>query len=338
MRLVLVHAGFLLATLVVAYQTWTRDRDYPALPGSVILWSESPEDVSRVSYRGDTLRVVLEQLEDSLGRYLWGTVTRRAPSDASPEADEAAEGTPPAPGRPQVTSQQFLVGQYTEVLLESLARPRALRDLGTVAGEREHVYGITASSPTLEIEFARGTRVLLVGDTVFGTRDRYVKDPSSGALYVLAGTEVNNLETPEGALPERNPHAFAPERVASVTVRTERGERTMRRAESAALRRTTWTPVDAPDRPDQTFANFMDRLQQLWITEFAAEEDAANLESLVRVEYFAETGRGLGYLELLRAEGPQRSEYFVLTEHTRALTHIDPSLGEALDQDVSQLF
>lgn len=321
MRLVRVHAVLLLAALALAYQTWT-DRSNPLEPGSVALWNEDPDDIASIVYEDEPLRVVLERREDEEGAYLWGTVTRAAPTTETP--------APPA------EPMQFLVGEYTEMLLATLADMRALRDLGEVGAEREQEYGLAGAAPRLVVDFGGRTRELSVGGAAFGTSDRYVKDAASGSVYVIPGIPIENLEAPEVGLPDRRPHAFQIERVATVTVRTARGERTMRRSASAAAP-GTWTPPDAPELPDQTFANFMERLQQLWITEYTPATDRSRLQSLARVEYFDANGRVLGHLELLRSGSEQGAEYYLVTEHTRALAKVSAEIAETLDQDVMQL-
>lgn len=319
MRLVVVHAVLLVAALLLAWRTWAGDDVQPAAPGSVLLWNGAPEDVTSVVYEGEATRVLLEQRRDEAGSYLWATVS---------PAGAGGAGEP----------VQFLVGEPATRLLESVAAPRAIRDLGAVDAEREREYGLEEAPARLVVDLGSGGRELLIGATVFGTRDQYVKDPASGRVYVMPGGTIGSLENAESMLPERRPHAFTFDRVSEATLRTERGERTMVRTGTSALGTRSWAPPERPDQPDQTFANFMDRLQQLWIADFAASVDREGLRRLLRVDYSDAAGRPLGHVELLRDDRGDDPEYYVWTEHSRVPARISRSIAEALDQDVAQLF
>ena len=318
MKLVTVHAGLLLAAAVAAYLTWARSDAQPGVPGSILLWSVDPADVTSVAYDIPGKRVVLEQREDDGGRYLWATVV----------ADSAGAA-------PDTT--QFLVGDQTEALLREMAEPRALRELGAVDAAREEEYGLQGAESSLEVSFDSETRRLLVGGTVFGTGDRYVKDEADGEVYVLPGLTLTSLGDAQNALLERRLHAFDPALVATVNVVTPRGERAMRRVAPSPDASPTWTPPDAPDQPDQTFANFMERVQQLFIVDFVPPAGGAT-EPVVRLDYFDASGALMGYGELFRSEGATGPEFHMVTEHTRFPARIHPSAAETGFPDVTQLF
>ena len=322
MRSVLTHAALLLAALAVAYQTWNIDDTAVALRDAILIWNSDQEELASIMYKGPDKRVVLEQRRDDAGTYLWGTLIRGAAS---------ASGSTEA-----VDTTQFIVGEQADFLLRALAMPRAIRDLGAVDAEREQEYGLADAPGHLTVSFGGGERELLIGGSVFATGDRYVKDPSSGRVYVVISSTIHGIENAESVLLERQLHAFDLSDVMTVTVRTAGNERTMRQARGSAS--PAWTPPDAPDQPSQTFANFMNRLEQLWVVSYAPAVDRDSLRMLARIEYLDANGRAMGHVELFRADGEDGPEYLVATEHTRMLAHVHPTVAEPLEADVMQLF
>jgi hypothetical protein len=321
MKAVTSHAVLLVVALAAAYLTWSRGSEAPPAPGSVELWEGRPDELQAIRFEGMGRNVVIERRSDDGGSMLWAVVTPLNPDSA------AQLGVP--------TRSEFLVGEQGDELVRGLAAPRALRDLGTVDAEREREYGLVERTSKLEVDVDGDTHALTVGGFVFGTGDRYVREPESGRVYVLQSTLFPTLESPE-TLTERRLHTFMPDQVRTVVVHAAGAERTMRRG-SSATGGDSWAPADAPDRPDQTFGTFMERVTQLWAEQYAPQVDTGALTELLRVDYQNERGEPLGHLRLLRASGPT-PEYYLLSEHTRVPVRAFAGTLEAVARDVEQLF
>ena len=229
------------------------------------LWSVDVDEISAIVYEAGRRRVSLERREDAVP-YLWGSVTRPVVGDSVSAARD--------------TTTEFLVGQGADGLLALLASPRTLRDLGMLDAEREEEYGLVGSLESLVVRVDQETHELVLGATVFATNDRYVRDATSGRAYVLQGAALGSLVSAEQVYSETRLHAFTLEEVAAVTVRTEQGERTMSKSVTGPAASSSWTPADAPDRPDQTFANFMERLGQLWVSRYEPSVDRGALREV----------------------------------------------------------
>jgi hypothetical protein len=182
------------------------------------------------------------------------------------------------------------------------------------------------------------THELRVGGTVFASGDRYVEDRESGLAYVLPASTVSWLASAEGVLVERRIHPPILDRVATVTVRTERGERTMQKLEGTPGTDATWVAPDEPGRPNQSFATFMDRLEQLSIVSYVPDIDRSALRSLATVTYANASGEAVERLELLRSEAGDEPVYYVVTDHTRVPGRVYGGLAEPVDSDLTQLF
>lgn len=322
MKSVSAYTLLLVASLGLAYQTWTRG-DTVLSPGSLTLWTVDMDKISSIVYEAADKRVAIERREDE-GPYLWGSVTRSVLGDSVSAAND--------------TTTEFLVGQGADGLLALLAAPRILRNLGMLNAEREEEYGLDGSLESLVVQADRETHELLLGTTVFGTNDRYVRDAASGRAYVLQGAALGSLVSAEQVYSETRLHAFTLDAVAAVTVRTERGERTMHKSSTGSSGSPSWTPTDAPfGRPDQTFANFMERLGQLWVSRYEPSIDRGALREVARIEYVDAAGNSLGHTELLLSDGDGEPVYYLATEHTRVPITLVSGAAERLNQDLAQL-
>ncbi|MBI4538931.1 MAG: DUF4340 domain-containing protein [Gemmatimonadetes bacterium] len=340
MRLAVVHALLLAAALAFAYQTWTRDTSARTVAGLATLWERSPNEIAAVSYQADDKTVVVERRSAGEGEFLWGTsFARRRPfaAAAQPAGADTAPGAKPAE---TVDTSEFLVGEEGKRLFEELATLRAVRDLGVVEDTaRRREYGLVEPTGRIVIQFRDEARELEVGGDIYGSGDRYVLEPQSGRTYVVSGSLIRLAEAGDLTLMERRLHAFEADKVATVRVRSSTRERTMQRSGGQQFGSSVWTRPETPDQPDQTFANFMQRLEQLWISGYATTLDPSTLSLVVRVDYFGEEGPPLGYLELLKRTNAERKvEYYLRTELGRVLTRTYEGLAESVDKDVAQLF
>lgn len=319
----LVFAALLVAALGLAYQAWTRGIREPQPPGSVLLWDVDVGEIESVRYEADGGRLVIEREEDEMGEFFWASLLLAAP--------ESSASSSPAP-------VEFLVGEEGERLLNALASPEALRDLGIVEEQQGREYRLDPAIARLTLNLRRAQRQLDVGTVDTESGGRYVREIGSGRVYVIPAPLVGVIEAANRALPELRPHAFLLAQVAKVVVRTSRGERTMTRSATSTPTEFTWTPAPASDQPDPNFSSFMDLLWQLWIVEYRPGLSPDRLTSILRIEYFDAEERRIGWLEFY--EGPRDLEttYYVRTELSRVPATVVGGLGERVHQEVLQLF
>jgi hypothetical protein len=110
----IAHGALLVAALVFAYQTWTRDKTEAPKVGSVTVWQESMDDFVSFAFDGENKSVRVERRKDGDQSYYWGKVTRtekkakpRVPVKAPDKSESGAAGghgahggTPGTPGAP----------------------------------------------------------------------------------------------------------------------------------------------------------------------------------------------------------------------------------------------
>lgn len=312
----IIYAVLLLAALGMSYGTWTRQgRVSDGETAGVQIWDDDADRIVGVVYAKPNQTVRVERRVDSAGRdpsYLWAIVD----------------------------TAEFVVAEDPgKRLLEMLAAPRALRDLGPADAEKRKTFGLDSATARLTVQFRERERELIVGGPVFATADRYALEPTRDRIYVLPAELVQPLDNALSLLPERRLHWFAPSRIGTVTVRSGERTRTMLRTSGDTYSAATWAPPEAPERADQTFANFIQRVEQLWVSRYAPRLDPATLTLVLRVDYVNERGRPLGFLELYRRPGQgETPEYYVRTELTRVPTRTYDGLAQGVERDLSQIF
>ena len=298
------HVAFFAVAVIATLLTWNRDtsgaedRDLP------VVWERDTTDVLGVHYRTPTLDLRVERRSDDDGTFLWGNQTRA--------------GLAPLEGH---------------ALLTVLSVLRVERELGQLSDERKTRYGLVDSGHLLSVRFDDGQRELVVGDSVFGSGDRYALESATGVGYVLSRHLIGVLEGGDGALRERVAHHFAPVDIGAVRISGPAGERRMARTEEG-----DWTEIDGGS-PDTGFGNFMERVGLLSVGEgYADPPSPQDLTLILRMDYVSVDAEPLGFFELLHDGGSPLKTYFLVSETTRIPGRVPRLLAERVEQAVADLY
>ena len=306
-----MHAALFVVAVVAALLTWNRDTVPEADRGLALAWERDTTDVVAVHYRSPVMDIQLQRRTDDEGSFLWAIEI------------EGAEDP---------DTLEFPVGAPGHTLVGRLASLRVIRDLGVLSPEMITQFGLDELDERITVTFRDGQRELALGDSIFGSPDRYVLEPATGTGYVVANDIVNPLRIGEGALRERFLHLFPDGDIGTVRVTSAGGERAMARDESGS-----WTPVDG-GQPDEAFANFMQRVGQLAIGGYGADPAPGTLRPLLRVDYMDAEGATLGFVELLRDDSAESDPYLIRSERTRILAHAVSTLSERVEQGLGDVF
>lgn len=306
------HLVLFAAAAVAALLTWNLGEVGEASIDLALAWKHDTTDFRSIHYRSPHLDLRIERRTDREGPFYWGIQTR---------GDEPAGPL------------EFPVGWSGAEIVPNLTALQVLRDLGALSPEQRARYGFADSEARLTVEFSDERRQLVVGDSVFGSEDRYVLDTATGRGYVISRHIVNPIEIGEGAIRERMVHNFRSDRVAAVRVTAGAGgERTMVPAESGE-----WVEPGG-DTPDLGFGNFMERVDGLAIEGYDNLPPADRLRLLLRVDYLDEDGGALGFMELLRDDLAERNAHYLRSESTRIVARAHTTLAERVEQAVGDIF
>ena len=307
-----IHGGLLVLAVIGALLTWMRDTTSGVDETLTLIWERDTTDVVSVHYSAPEKQVELQQRNDDDGAFLWAIQIDGA------ERTDTLEYPAGAPGR-------TLVGR--------LATLRVIRELGVLSPEMTNRFGLDEASESVEVRFVDERRLLVVGDSAFGGQDRYAIEPATGEGYVIGGDIARPFAIGEGALRERWLHHFVDDDVATVRVQIPGGgTREMARTEAGE-----WTAV-GDDTPDEGFANFMERVDQLAIGGYGAEPAMGTTRPLLRVDYLDDSGETLGFVELLHDGAAERDPYYIRSETTRIMAFAVTSLSERVEQGLGEIF
>ncbi|MBK8240400.1 MAG: DUF4340 domain-containing protein [Deltaproteobacteria bacterium] len=183
-RSILVYGLLLSASLFGAWRVWTSPAEVD-LGENVVVLSGAADELERVHYHSDKLDLVIEMRTDELGRYGWvraepiGTDTAVVEPEAEPE-------NPHAPPKDDGTVSVFKAGKSGTAALEGLMPFKAKRELTGVTDDKLKELGLGEPEATLEITRAgREPASYEIGGNVYGGANVYVRDTSSGKVYVV---------------------------------------------------------------------------------------------------------------------------------------------------------
>jgi uncharacterized protein DUF4340 len=341
-----LHVFLFVGASVLGLRAWTAEDEPNKKAVAAELWSGRPSDLQRIEFRTNKKLVTLEPKDDEAGRYYVGNIdvvaapasTAAADAGAAPAHDHGAHaphGEEEAPG-----SRRFISLTKGKELAESLASLKALRVLGKLAPERLPEFGFNNEEMgTLKVVVGGKEHSLALGEKTPGGSDRYVRDIETGEAYVIAGTIANDLTSADNRLIEREFHDFGDEKVAKVVLKTATGSREIVRH---AVEKDFWSRPDSPDTKDETVSNWMTKVDRLRVTNYIEPLEPAPQpgDQVVTVEFFADHGRRLGHLELLRRpaqDSKERPEYVARSERTRWYATVLRSTAEQIDQDLSSV-
>ncbi len=317
MKGALVHGLLLLAALAIAVPTWLRE-PFDVRTG-VSVWSRAAEQLSTIRYRSQGRELVIERRTEEGESFLWGVEVTT--SEAGGESDTLG----------------FPLGAYGGQVVDAFTDLRALRvlDSAAVAGGG---LGLDAPRGRVSIDFSNESRVLEIGDSVYGSSARYVRDADAGTVFVLSGDVLSPLLVGAEALRERQLHRFDMAQVARVRVELGDAGPTLERLASRREGFLAWTDPDGDAEADAAFGDLMQRVATLAIAGFDGERAPDRASRLVRIEYLDDRADRLGYLELYReARAGDARRYLVRTERTRVPAVAMAVLAQRVEEGLEAL-
>jgi hypothetical protein len=302
----IIHGILLIGALLFAYQTWTREETVEPLTGEIVVWSVPAAQLKTIKFEVEGREIRVERRTDAQGAYYWGsdqrTIEQYLPPDKSKPRPDAGPG-PRVPEQPvkAMTKREFMVGEKGEELFKNLTELRALRSLGKLDDEKKELYELKEKTQTVSVIHDGGTHSLVLGGKVFGSQDRYAMNPTTGEGYVVAQLITRDLANGESGLRLSKLHAYDADEVGKAIIEVKGQKRTMLRTtvtNESGRETRTWADATAPDKPNQTMANFLRNLETMKPARFVADADLSKAERMVRVEYQTAAGAPLGWVEL----------------------------------------
>jgi hypothetical protein len=334
LRPVAFHAGILVLGGIAASFAWSKEKTpHAAQETNVTVWNARPADLQRLVYESKGKKLTLEAREEKKGeRWFIGTVER----DVTPPA--AVDGGPPPVAPPKSPPTVFASTTPATKLAESFAPLKGVRALGKIPDARAAEFGFEKRDTNLSVTISGKERKLVVGGTAPGGTDTYVIDPSTNEAYVLKGDSMRDLEAGESKLMEHDQHGF--KETDTTAAKVIAGGKTRQLARGGPEGKKFWADPADKDKADETAGNWMQKIDRLRVSEYAAKPPDG-LQVVVRVEYTGASG-SIGFIEVVKTppqtsgEG-QKPDYWIMTEHTHLYGKVYQSAGEQVEQDVASV-
>lgn len=279
-----------------------------------------------------------------------GTVDATTDESAADEtgdgAAETGDETGSAPAEPEERELpepvvekvilEFGVGETGEKLLETLGPFEAKRALEAVDDAKLEEFGLDESPAMLTIQVAGGEPVTFeIGQNDFGGGVMYVREPSTGKVYVIDGKALTPLTKADTRLANRTLFPGKSDDVTAVVVESEGTSLGLEHRNREDPEKQYWAQPESDTREDTA---------QAWLQKFFrlrskgyVQAGEAPLEPLLRfsvlVNHVEEKPALVEVFSATKADGEQG--WYARSSHTRGLVELDPSLAEEIAQDVS---
>ncbi len=334
-----VHLALFFVASAVAFAAARRPKE-EGKPLEVELWEAKPEAVTRVYFKDSTREVVLSPQSDAHGRYLVGKVTKTTKSvkPAAQPVGDAGVGTVLAPepaAEPDKTEVESFVGvKEANELVDEIASLRAVRKLGTVAEDKLGDFGLTGEKlAEISFEVNGTTHEFVVGGRTPGGGDVYVREKTSGQVYVMSGDVTRAVELADNRLMERE-LLTTPEgkEVAKVTLTQGDKSRALVHSTDAP---SFWTDEAAPADKNETATNWMKKFERLRANSYV-EGEVGDVELLVTATFTGQSGETLGRIEFAKQSvaGAEQPRYLARSPQTRWWAVVLSSTGSELASDL----
>ena len=317
---VIGYAVALSLALVGAYQTWTHEGD-PDLSDATVILDVDRDELEVVTFDSPTATLVLEPREDDRGAYVWGRVTPKA----------GDEGSDPKP------EQSFKVGPAGETLMNGMAPFVAKRVLEGVDASKLEELGFGEEQATLTLQRAgKEPKAYEVGARVYGGRNRYVRDPDAGTVYIVATNVVQQLETGATTLPDRSLVGVDTTDIETITVRGGEAEVTYAQNNPDDRAARFWAQQGSAE-PNAAAAGWFDKVLNLRIARYIDDANRpAGLEEAFSM--VVTSGRTATEVVVYRAFDDEGQEaWYATSPHNRALVQLNPSKGTEIYADLASV-
>ena len=244
-----------------------------------------------------------------------------------------------------MVTKGFRGSEQAEKLLESFAPLQALRALGQLDEAKSKELGLTDSKKTLTIIAKGAPRKFVIGGTAYGSADIYVRD-EGGNVYLLPQRFSSDFEYAESRLMERRLHRFERENISKVVVTVGSKSKTLVQQLRTDPLKYYWTAAETPEKRDDTYRNWMDKVLRLALTDYVAkgEEPAASMSpspgapasgEVMTIKFF-EAEKEIGTATFSRYQRGQITDFFATTETTMALVRLLSNTAEGVIQDAEK--
>lgn len=345
MRQVIVYATLLVALLLAAWVRWTAEPT-PDAAGKVVLLAGDADQLDTIVWKGEDAEATVTRKTDDHGTYLWVEHSkwdeRKLEGPPEVEADEDGSLGEAAVELPLATEKLerrtvFKASEKGDELLADFSPLYALRKLDSVDEDKLVEIGLDAPEETLVVTRKGKETTLLIGGEAYGTKDRYVREEASGAIYLVDDQVLKTLQYAKTRLPDRSLWSLGRADIATAVVLRGDAQLELTQKNADDDKKATWVRVGS-DVEDEQLTTWVDKALKLKGTSYVDmdDEDApTDLQARFSLK-LVPSGKGLPEtLEVLQ-DGDD-GDFYGRSEHTRGLLKLLRAPTRAVVDDVDAL-
>lgn len=328
-----LNGALAVAGLVAAYATWQRPKDAVSSDNVVVL-EASKGSLTKVRFEDGSRSIELSRPEGEKSIWLrqetFANALTRLPSqwnvlpDGGQASGNSADGGMTAdagavpldikqePPPPRVTRGN----ERAETLMARFTPFEAIRALGKLPAEKERELGLENTTRKLTVTVSGQPHVFLVSNPMPGMIGTYLKAEKDGAIFLLTGSLLSELEPSSQALVDRRLHTFRGPEFDEFVVASGADKKAYLQKDAEIPQTMKVMAKETPDKADDLVRNWHDKVwNRLIVTEVLGKDEvpksgAPKVE--LRVDYL---GRGTqkGFIELGKGPG---GDLWARTENT----------------------
>ncbi len=305
-RTITAYTGVLVASLALAYLSWTREEPIAEAKDVVILAADA-KSITQVAYKSDKMDLVMTRKSDTKGSYQWVELTKQRaastpskkvpdakpktktdphghpaqdpppaqPDAAQPDAvqpDTSGDAPPKAPTEPEAPAEPlrraFTGGVSAETVIAGLSPMRARRVFVDVDAARLADFGLSSDAAVLTVEReGREPARFDVGHHLFGGRTTYMRDQSDGRVFLIEAKLIRILIDGDQRLVERRLLHAEPKDIVAIRVSANGREARFAQRNADDTQAAHWTR-DGEDERHEAIDTWIKKALRLRATEF----------------------------------------------------------------------
>ena len=301
-----VNGALAVAGLLAAYVTWQRPKE-TSNNDLITVLEATKSTLGKIRYEDGAraLEVFQPEGEKAVWLRMEGLPTPEAripPPVALPDGGFADAGlAEPLPLAAPLPPREMRGNERADALMARFAPFQAVRALGKLAAEKQRELGLDGTVRKLTVTVSGQPHLYAVSNPQAGMIGTYLRDEKDGAVYLLTGSLLSELEPSSQALVDRRLHAFRGPDFDEFVIGYDTTKRAYLQKDAEIPQTMKVTSKETPDKPDDLVRNWHDKVwNRLIVTEVLGKGEqpkggAPKVE--LRIDYLAR-GSGKGFIEL----------------------------------------
>lgn len=317
MNEVKVYGSLVLALLVGSYFSYSRqDPDAPGADKPTILDAQKG-DIRALEYASRTATTSVTFKKDASGKeYAWFVVDQNG------------------------HKRSFVANDAFAKTLESFAPFKGLRSLGRLSETELKATGLDRPERKLVLGLAAGARSFEMGGRTSGARDHYVRAKGQSEVFLVASSQLGDLEFPEGRFMQRRLREEPLTNISKVQLESNGKSKILFHKNRLSPNESFWASESTPEEKNETGENYVDKLDKLTVLEYAAEgsEFPRNGTPILVVTWFGEDeNKAVNTTEIWKAGAATKTEYYAISPATHVPVKLSTSPAEQIERDLASV-